>query len=305
MIVMIDSQKQISRAIHTLCQWMDEHFDRFKPAAGIGLESFSHLKPFGELALMLYSFSNPKRRISNPELLGWLCTSGKILHHRAEKFGDEINWKKMNNTIAQNPEVGSALLIFPALKVVTGNSTYWDYYVNDLLSQAGSVYAAAYPDLAFARDLSGLGNCHQQAIAKLFDTMDDQDEDIHTTTSTLSLITHYVFLATKMGFRNIDLPAEQSSRLKGCLVKALELNIEKKNFDLTGEILLCMNWLNFKNVPSYHVGLELLFETISMYGYVPGSSRNSKNNDVFKQNYHASLMALAAIGHASMIENLN
>lgn len=285
------------KSIDSICSWLDTHIDRFSPSPGIGLDSSTHIKPFGELVLVLYSFSNPKLASMNPEFSKWVGQLGNILHSQAEEFGSEISWEKLPYKVVQDPETGSALILFPAVSVIAGKATSWDYLAADTLSQAGAVNASD-PGIAFAWDLAGYGDCHQQAVTHLFGLLNDLPENVSTVV--LEKIIQQIFCATKMGFRNIEISAQQFATLENYLQKALELNIRQQNLDMVSKLILCLNWLNSKPNDLHYKGLSLLSDAISTNGFVPGKGQIQPDTDYFDPHYHASLMALAAIGHANL-----
>jgi hypothetical protein len=152
-------------------------------------------------------------------------------------------------------------------------------------------------DVVFAQDVAGLTCCHDLSISLLLETIRDQRDEVFPT-STLYLMTHYVFFATKMGQRPLECTPAERETIGSCLNGALERQLQLTNYDLSAELLMSLTWLGAKRSPAYMAGLTSLAAVVSDRGFVPGNPQYSKGADDFNRHYHACLMAIAALGHA-------
>jgi len=292
----------MQKATQALCNWLDDHLDRFRYVPGAGMDCFEHIKPLGEYILILYSFSRLGYKTTFPALHRWVTTKGHILQRMVDDFGGDIDWELVPGAITNNPVNASALFMFRALKAITGKATKWDSYIEPAFEKAGLSMETGNIGVLFAADICGLGNCHDRAVAALFEVIKSGNALLF---SSLYLVTHYIFYATKMGLRPITIFAPREHTLKIFLQKALAISIEKENYDIAGELVMCMNWVGCPDNPEYEYGLKMLSDIISIHGYVPNISRRPPEKvDDFNRNYHPSLVALAAIGHSQIADKL-
>ncbi len=290
-----------SLAIETLCTWLGNHAEQFRPSPGEGLNSFDHLKPLGEFILILYSFSGNSNKIAHQSAHTWAADMGNILEKPLSELCHNINWGKLPDCGIKNQFLLSSLLIFPAHNALTGKSLVPISTIARLLSSpnlALAIYTINL-ELAFAQDIAGLGSCHELMQSELILFLDKSgDKDLLN--SEVYKLTHLIFFATKMGFRELALPQSYRPILKNKLTKALALKMKQQNFDLLSELLMCMNWINYTNLPIYEQALQYLSETIILNGCKALNIQMQSDNQCsnFRYIYHTALVALAALGHS-------
>lgn len=285
-------------AITILLDWLDFHAEQFRPLLGEGLNSFTHIKPLGELALIRYSFQSPDFRSDDIRLDAWLQETAEQVHAFTETWGAAIDWEQLPESIGGSPEKGAALLIFPIAAQVSGNRSIWEDQVRHVFRQSVVEPVFGQVDAWFAKDLAGMADCRELAVNLLLETL-DLPEDKRMQTSRLYLVTHYIFFATKMGHRPLDLPAARREALHGYLQIALERKLSTANYDLTAELWLCLHWLGHSGIMTASEALYQLAAIVCTNGFVPGEHDGKvKPGDAFRQHYHACLMTLAALAHA-------
>ena len=287
-------------AINILLDWLDSNFEQFKPLPSEGLNSFTHIKPLGELALILFAFKAPSFHSKNKRLIQWIEGTSERLFPLVEDWGRTIDWQQLHLLVTQSPEKVTALLIFPVVSFLVAKDSCWLPNVHDVFRKTETAVDSLQIDLLFAKDLVINESCLDVSISLLL-AESKKSPEIRFQTSSLYLVTHYIFFATLMGNRLIKLKKEQHQEVYSYLNEALEQVYVKKNYDLMAELQMCMCQLQFVDNMCRRKALDKLIEVIMQTGFLPGNHNGKVMNETdFHEHYHACLMGLSAIGHSNI-----
>ena len=283
-------------AITILLDWLDSNFEQFKPLPSEGLNSFTHIKPLGELALILFAFKAPSFHSENKRLIQWIQVTSERLFPFVEEWGAAIDWQRLHLLGTQSPEKVTALLIFPVVSSLVGKDSCWLPNVQDTFRKTVTSTDFLQIDLLFAKDLAIKESCLDASISLLL-AASKKPPEIRFQTSSLYLVTHYIFFATRMGNRPVQLKKDQQQEVYSYLKEALEQACVKNNYDLMAELQMCLCQLQFVDSVSRRTAIDKLIEVIVQTGLLPGNHDGKvRNGTDFHEHYHACLMGLSAIG---------
>lgn len=288
-----------------MLDWLELHFEQFRPLPHEGLNSFTHIKPLGELALILYSLKAPACTIDSEDIRFWSDKASEKLFTMTETWGGDIDWEHVPNLVHRSPEIVSALLIFPVVSKISGSHSRWLPQVKNVFRQLQVNSGEFSVDVLFARDLAGIEKCDEASVRELLNVL-KKPAEIRMQTSTLYLVTHYIFFAAEMGHRTVILSEKDYREVCAYLNHALEKALLQSNYDLLSELLMCLYQLKAGCTENQRKAVTELVSVIHRTGWIPGNHDGKmRNGDSFIQHYHACLMGLSALGSGGPINTLN
>ena len=115
-------------------------------------------------------------------------------------------------------------------------------------------------------------------------------------------ITHTIFYLSDWGFGSPKVPENHIKRMKWTVNRLLELYLQKQNWDLTLELLLCCKCLKSNPEILQEAAWSQILKAQNKDGSIPGpfhtddqckkEETEKKETDLFNENYHTTLIGL-------------
>jgi hypothetical protein len=283
-----------SSAARTLCCWVEQHLDAFRPLAAAELPLLEHVKPLGDLALVLWALTAPGSLGISDEFTGWAAAIGNELWPSAEQYGKALPWHAMPDYVAEHPFMGLALSVYPVLEMVTDRRFEFD---RELSVTVADTFARGLPpslELAFAADVFRLGDCRPRAVSKVQAILKSGGES--SGTSNLYLLCHAIFYSTWMGRRSLPIDAACRASWADEFARFANERVADRNYDLAAELLMCAAWLAPDRQPRATQAIQRLRDIAQTEGSIPPHPRLSRPGaGVFANRYHPTIVGLGVL----------
>ena len=260
-------------AAGTLAYWIESHLDEFWPehhapatrAETPGSLPFRRVKPLGELALLTLALTH--RRVE-AEIAAW-----------AERIAHRL-WPVVSAHHAAIAWSAHTLLLFPALELATKRRFGFRDRVEAQL--------AALPvtlESQFAADLMDRADCRPLSRRVIREELARGP-----TLGPLYGITHAVFFASHFGRRPFHIERE----LRDALCTAIVARLASRELDIVAELVAALAWTGGGALPACRDGARALVLAAEAEGSIRDPNVLAAP-DEFRQRYHATIAALAAI----------
>ena len=303
---MLDSVLNLSQNIlfiHRALDWIDANLKLFNPSQRENFADRLRLTPIVELSIVcLYLHREPEfkqdaRLKSFLEFISKIYTNLSIREHLLQ--GDE--------TFISYAWIA---IVLNTCGLLTGD--YEQQVIQELVNFSNVQYREMLPFHRIElRNLLDFGNfthrlpsyetLYQSSIlSKPLNILYMTDRDIYS-------VTHVLFFLSDFGWRPLTMISpSQLEQICRKVEQRLKMCIQRKNWDLVGELLICYHCLGENTSMLYRAGWQALIDAQWESGAVPGPNykqmksenfEDSKQQEyVFQQCYHTTLVA--ALGGA-------
>jgi len=283
----------------SLCCWVEQNLERFEPVRRARLPLFEDVKYVGDLSLILLTLASQKKRLLDSSFQDWSAHIARRLWPSVEAYFEPTPWAEVRDEAKRRPVSVLPLMIVPALEIVSGERSARHKDVLDSIWAASENSNGLTLEIAFVCDLAGMLNCSEQAAAELSSKLTAQDGG-ETYASNLYNLAHAIFFGTSMGARALPWPVDRREWLSHRLAELALSRVEKGDFDLGAELILCSSWIQPEIFAELGAELALFSELAEERGSIPPFSpgHDRQLND-FVHCYHPTIFGLAALAEYS------
>jgi len=283
----------------SLCCWVEKNLERFEPVRRARLPLFEEVKYIGDLSLILLALASQKKRLLDSSFQDWSTHIARRLWPSVEAYFEPTPWVEVLEEAKCRPVSVLPLMIVPALEIVSGERSARHEKVLESIGAARENSNGLTIEIAFVCDLAGMLNCSEQAAGEMSSRLTPQD-GAEAYASNLYNLAHAIFFGTSMGDRDLPWPVDRREWLSHRLAELAATRVEKGDFDLGAELILCSSWIQPEIFAELGAELALLSELAESRGSIPPFSpgRDRQVND-FARCYHPTIFGLAVLAEYS------
>jgi hypothetical protein len=262
-----------------------------------------HIKRMGELVLLCQLYKTIMPRTLNLQI-------DKLLYLGIKKLNEP---DYVEQIIRSSNRFVSSLIPFATICCSLYKCKYEIKPLSDILSK---LVETRYPilrdlppsrlmDLCYSLDTMSISNSFPKVASLFKKTLLAKNPPIlYLSQLDVYAITHIIFYLSNFGLRKIEETTTSQMHYICWLIDALMgLFLYQKNWDIVAELLMCHQCLNFYSEPLCSIAWNNLMRTQKEDGSLTGATSTGltindeikgSNNYEFKENYHTTIVTLAA-----------
>jgi hypothetical protein len=284
--------------------WLQENLDLFNPLRDSDIESIiDDLKAMCEL-LFLCSLRHKKSYGHLPQVYEYIVS---FLYENVFKT------RAYQELIQRRPDTVLHMLAYVSFRICGYEDTFYRQRLERLFEKRYVCQVERLPyrnmDLSLMLEKGGFAVAYQKPEDFFKDTLLAQHPDIYfLNENDVYAITHAIFYYTDFNQRGSEFAPADLDYMNGALPYLLAFYVRKRNWDLVGELLICMFLVSIHNREHanelYKLGWSCLQEAQHKDGWVAGPlfsmeayvkcEAKGKREYLFKKNYHTTIVALIA-----------